>query len=52
MFADDAPEKTWATIRLFEEIKAGRYVSYASDYVVDELNRAAEPLRSDLLKLI
>jgi hypothetical protein len=52
VFADDAPEKTWATLRLFEEIKTGRYVPYASEYVVDELNQAAEPLRSDLLNLI
>jgi len=52
VFADDAPEKTWATIKLFEEIKAGRYVPYASDYVIDELNKAPEPLRSDMLNLI
>jgi len=52
VFADDAPEKTWATIKLFEEIKDGRYVPYASDYVIEELNRAPEPLRSDLLNLL
>jgi len=52
VFADDAPEKTWATIKLFEEIEAGRYVPHASDYVVDELNKAPEPLRSNLLNLI
>jgi len=51
VFADDAPEKTWATIKLFEEIKAGRYVPYASYYVIDELNKAPEPLRSDMLNL-
>jgi hypothetical protein len=52
VFADDSPEKTWATIRLFEEIQTGRYVPYASDYVIDELSQASEPLRSDLLNLI
>ena len=52
VFADDAPEKTWATIKLFEEIEAGRYVPYTSDYVVDELSKASEPLRSNLLNLI
>ena len=52
VFTGDAPEKTEATIRLFDEIKAGRYVPYASDYVIDELNQALEPLRSDLLNLI
>jgi len=51
VFAEDAPEKTWATIKLFEEIKAGRYAPYASDYVIDELNRAPEPLRSGMLDL-
>ena len=52
VFADDAPEKTWATIKLFEEIKAGRYVPFSSGYVIYELNQAPEPLRSDMLDLL
>ncbi|MCL1995048.1 MAG: PIN domain-containing protein [Defluviitaleaceae bacterium] len=41
-----------ATVKLFQEIKAGKYEAYTSAYVVDELKNAPEPKRSDMLGLI
>ena len=52
VFADDAPEKKADTLKLFEEIKAGKYLPFASVYVSDELNLASEPKRSQMLGLI
>ena len=40
------------TIILFEEIRAGKYDAYTSDYVIDELLNADEPKRSKMLALI
>ena len=52
VFADDAPDKKQDTLRLFDEIKKGLYESYTSDYVLQELKRAAEPKQSRMVKLI
>ena len=41
-----------ATVKLFGEIKAGKYEAYTSAYVVDELVKASEPKRSKMLALI
>jgi rRNA-processing protein FCF1 len=41
-FSDDSPEKRCDTIKLFEEIKEGRYDPYTSQYVVEELEQAPE----------
>ena len=38
-------------VRLFEAIGEGRYKGYASTYVTDELKRAPEPKRSNMLAL-
>jgi len=40
------------TVKLFEEIQAGKYEAYTSAYVADELNDADEPKRSNMLALI
>jgi predicted nucleic acid-binding protein len=40
------------TKRLFEEIKAGKYEAYTAIYVIDELMKADEPKRSDMIALI
>jgi len=52
VFADDAPDKKEATIKLFEEIANGKYEAYTSYYVVEELEKAFEPKRSNMLELI
>jgi predicted nucleic acid-binding protein len=41
-----------ATVRLFEEIKTGKYEAYTSEYTLIELRDAKEPKRSDMLSLI
>jgi len=51
-FADDAPDKRLDTLKLFEEIKAGKYAPYTSEHVLAELNRDTEPKRSQMLELI
>jgi len=40
------------TVRVFNDIKAGKYEAYTSTYVVDELENAPEPKRANMLKLI
>ena len=37
-FVDDSPQYRADTLRLFEEIKAGKFCPYTSEYVVRELN--------------
>lgn len=37
---------------LFKEIQSGRYEAYTSAYAVDELNKASEPKRNNMLSLI
>lgn len=51
-FADDAPEKRQDTLKLFEEIKAGQYEPYTSEYTMDELEAAPEEKRRKMLRLI
>lgn len=51
-FADDAPDKREDTMRLFEEIRQGKYAPYTSDFVVEELQQASEPKQSAMVKLI
>jgi len=40
------------TVKLFDEIKAGKYEVFTSIYVMDELAKAGEPKRSNMLELI
>ena len=41
-FADDAPEKKADTLKLFEEIRDGRYLPYTSKYMTDEIEKASD----------
>ncbi|MDR1093859.1 MAG: hypothetical protein LBL66_06890 [Clostridiales bacterium] len=52
VFADDAPAAKADTLKLFEEIKAGKYAPFMSVHVVEELGRAPEPKRSRMFELI
>ena len=40
------------TVRLFEEIRAGKYEAYTSEYTLIELRGAQEPKRNAMLSLI
>jgi len=40
------------TVKLFKEIQMGKYEAYTSIYVTDELIKADEPKRSNMLTLI
>ena len=51
-FAEDAPKEQRDTLALLEEIRAGKYNPYTSDYVMQELLRASEPLRGQMTGLI
>jgi hypothetical protein len=51
-FADDAPDKKQDTIKLFDEIAQGKYIPYTSDYVLQELLKAEEPKKSQMVNLI
>ena len=52
IFADDAPDKKADTLKLFEEIKAGKLEPYTSAYVTNELESAQRLKRDKMLKLI
>jgi predicted nucleic acid-binding protein len=52
VFADDAPEKKQDTLKLFEEIKRGKYEPYTSAYAVSELEKAPEPKRGLMLDML
>jgi len=51
-FADDAPQYKADTLRLFAEIKAGKFRPFTSEYVTQELEAATDALREDRLRLI
>jgi hypothetical protein len=51
-FADDAPQYKADTLQLFEEIKAGKFKAFTSEYVVEELEAANDVLKNEQLKLI
>ena len=51
-YFDTDREAHAATVALFKEIRAGKYEAYTSVYVVDELQDAKEPKRSNMLGLI
>lgn len=40
------------TVKLFEEIEAGKYLAFTSRYVIDELSKAPEEKRKKMLSLI
>ena len=51
-YFDKDREAHIATVKLFEEIKSGKYEAYTSFYVTDELGNANDPKRSNMLALI
>jgi len=51
-FADDAPEKKQDTIKLFQEIKNGKYIPYTSDAVLEELEKASQEKFEQMFSLI
>lgn len=51
-FADDAPEKRDITKEFFESVKQGRYDIFISQAVLDEIDRADEPEKNQLIGLI
>ena len=51
-FADDAPQYRADTLKLFGEIKAGKFKPSTSVYVYRELEAAPDSMREDRLRLI
>ena len=51
-YFDKDREAHAATVKLFKEIQEGKYDAYTSLYVTDELVKANEPKRSNMLSLI
>ena len=51
-FADDAPQYKADTLRLFEEIKTGKFKAFTSRYVIEELEAATDAQRGERLKLV
>ena len=51
-YFDTEREAHAATVKLFAEIKAGKYEAYTSAYVLEELEKAQEPKKSNMLALI
>ena len=49
-FADDALELKADTLKLFDEIKTGRYEPYTSIYAIEELERTKEPEKLEKMK--
>ena len=49
LFADDTPEKMDDTNRFWDDVAAGEYEIYISSVVTDELEKCAEPKRSQML---
>ena len=52
IFAEDAPEMKEITKTFFALIKEGTYEVYASDVVLDEIDRAPHPKKEKLMELI
>jgi len=51
-FVDDAPQYRADTLKLFAEIKAGKFHPFTSEYVVRELEAATDLKREERLRLI
>ncbi|MEW6040088.1 MAG: PIN domain nuclease, partial [Elusimicrobiota bacterium] len=52
VFADDSPEKKELTEKLFQKIEVEKIETYISEVVMDEINKASEPKKGQLLRLI
>jgi rRNA-processing protein FCF1 len=46
-FADDAPQYRADTLKLFEEIKAGKFDPFTSQYVIEELLKTPDKAKRD-----
>ncbi|MDR0642776.1 MAG: hypothetical protein LBG07_09995 [Treponema sp.] len=51
-FADDSPQYRADTLRLFEEIKAGKFQPYTSVYVTEELDGTEDPVHREAMKTL
>ncbi len=51
-FSDDSPQYKADVLQLFDEIKAGKFKSFTSQYVVEELEAATDILKEKRLALI
>ena len=52
LFAEDTPDKMEDTHRLWDDLVSGKYKVYISPVVTDELEKCAEPRRSQMLERI
>jgi len=48
----DVPREKEATLKFLKDIKAGKFLAYISDVTADEILRAGEAKRNELLKLL
>jgi len=51
-FVDDAPDLRDYTLQLFEDIKAGKFIPYTSQYVVDELENTQNVEKREKMKAL
>lgn len=51
-FVDDAPQYKADTLRLFEEIKAGKFQPFTSEYVLDELEDTKDVEKLNAMKAL
>ena len=51
-FADDAPNYQADTLKLFEEIRAGKFKPYTSGYVIEELERSKDADKREKMKAL
>jgi predicted nucleic acid-binding protein len=51
-FADDAPQYRADTLRLFEEIRAGKFRAYTSEYVTRELEVTRDMAKLEKMKAL
>ena len=51
-FVDDAPQYRADTLKLFTEIKTGKFKPFTSEYVIQELEAATDSLREKRLRLV
>ena len=51
-FVDDAPQHKADTLKLFAEIKAGKFRPFTSEYVTRELETTTDSRREDMLRLV
>jgi predicted nucleic acid-binding protein len=52
LFADDSPDKKELTESFFQKIEKEELEIYISEIVIDEINKASEPKKGQLLELI